>query len=154
MRSVIVFQFRFIRQKFFMQMCHLIFIGLRRQWIETISLLQCNDTHLHGTLKGWKFIVCFRVWQLAILQMGYPHCNINKLYHGDKEHNREKRKPLITHQKAAFVKKKYEPWWWTISLSLCTHVIIVWPKTKHMFWVASNVFSLLFIQKCGMLILY
>ena len=105
MRSVIVFQFRFIRQKFFMQRCHLIFIGLRRQWIEKISLLQCNDTHLHGTLKGWKFIVCFRVRQLAILQMGYPHCNINKLYHGDKEHNREKRKPLITHQKAAFVKK-------------------------------------------------
>ena len=105
MRSVIVFQFRFIRQKFFMQRCHLIFIGLRRQWIEKISLLQCNDTHLHGTLKGWKFIVCFRVWQLAILQMGYPHCNINKLYRDDTKHNRGKRKPLITHQKVVFLSK-------------------------------------------------
>ena len=98
------FRISLLQQKFFYAGCHLIFIGLRRQWIKR-SLLQCNDTHLDGMLKGWKFIVSFRVWQLAILQMGYPHCNINKLYHGDTEHNRGKRKPLITHQKAAFVTK-------------------------------------------------
>ena len=125
---MIVFQFRFIRQKFFMQRCHLIFIGLRRQWIEKISLLQCNDTHLDGMLKGWKFIVCFRVWQLAILQMGYPHCNINKLYRDDTKHNRGKRKPLITHQKAAFCQK---PCCSRVQAYLCVQCCYsVWPKIE------------------------
>ena len=93
-----------------------------------ISLLQCNDTHLHGMLKGWKFIVCFRVWQLAILQMGYPHCNINKLYHDDTKHNRGKRNPLITHQKAAFCQK---PCCSRVQVYLCVQCCYsVWPKIE------------------------
>ena len=93
-----------------------------------ISLLQCNDTHLHGMLKGWKFIVCFRVWQLAILQMGYPHCNINKLYHDDTKHNRGKRKPLITHQKAGFCQK---PCCSRVQVYLCVQCCYsVWPKIE------------------------
>ena len=125
-KNVIVFPFSFTKNV----LCGVSFNihRFKASMNRKISLLQCNDTHLHGMLKGWKFIVCFRVWQLAILQMGYPHCNINKLYHGDKEHNREKRKPLITHQKAAFCQK---PCCSRVQVYLCVQCCYsVWPKIE------------------------
>ena len=65
------------------------------------SSLQCNDTHL-WCVKRMKIYSLLEL-QLAILQMGYPFCTINKLYHGDTQNKQKKKKP-ITHQKQLVTK--------------------------------------------------